>query len=310
MEKRELLVVGSRPDWYLDRLASHFSLHHLTTGDPADLDGDVAARIEALTSSGALSASLLNALPRLRLVANGGAGYERIDTGALRDRRIHLTNTPDVTDGCVADMAFALLLAVGRHIASGDAFVRSGKWETSEYPLVPRMHGRTLGILGLGRIGLAIARRAAGFDMPVVYHNRRPRTDVNFEYCGTARELASRSDFLIVACPGGAATHHIVDASVLEALGPKGLIVNIARGSIIDESALVAALKNGVIGGAGLDVFEHEPRVPSDLLTARNVVLMPHRGGGTFETWEDACDLVIANVSAFFENRPLPTPVL
>ena len=305
----ELLVVGERPDWYLERLASEFTLHVLPSGHPEELDAAVAQRIEALTSGGGLSGELIAALPHLRLVAHGGAGYDKVDVGALRARKISLTNTPGVTDGCVADMAFALILAVGRRITAGDAFVRSRAWESGDFPLVPRVHGRPIGILGLGRIGQAIARRASGFDMPVFYHNRRPVEGVPYSYCETLVDLAARSTFLVVACPGGAATHHLVDAQVLEALGPDGIVVNIARGSIIDEAALADALEKGVIKGAGLDVFEHEPSVPQRLLENRNTVLMPHRGGGTFETWRDACDLVRANVRAHFAGQPLPTPV-
>jgi lactate dehydrogenase-like 2-hydroxyacid dehydrogenase len=310
MGKPDLLVVGNRPDWYLARLAEDFTVHRAPDDDPGRLDPAVAGRIEALTSAGILRRETIDALPRLRLVANGGAGYERIDLDALRARGIALTNAPGVTDGCVADMAFALLLAVGRSITEGDAFVRSGRWSSTEFPLAPRLHGRPIGILGLGRIGVAIARRAAGFDMPVFYHNRRPRTDVPFTYCDSVVDLARRSDYLVVACPGGAETHHIVDAQALAALGPTGIVVNIARGSIIDEQALIAALRAGEIMGAGLDVLEHEPAVPPELLKFKNVVLMPHRGGGTLETWRDACDLVKANLKAHFSGRPLLTPVL
>lgn len=309
MQKPELLVVGNRPGWYMDSLAAEFAVHRVADDDPNELDPELAARLEVLTSAGVVGRRLIDALPRLRLVANGGAGYEKIDVGALRERGIALTNTPAVTDGCVADMAFALLLAVGRHITRGDRFVRAGLWPSNDYPLVPRLYGRPLGVLGLGRIGLAIARRAAAFDMPVFYHNRRPRRDVDYTYCSTVRELAERCDFLIVACPGGAETRHIVNASVLEAVGPTGIVVNIARGSIIDEQALAAALRNGSIMGAGLDVFEDEPDVPQDLLALENAVLMPHRGGGTFETWQDACNLVKANILAYFAGRPLLTPV-
>lgn len=309
MAKPEVLVVGPRPDWYLESLERDFSVYRVPNDDPVHLDAEIAGRIQAVTSAGIVGARLMEALPALKLIANGGAGYEKIDIDAARERGIALTNTPSVTDGCVADMAFALLLAAARAVARGDRFVRAGRWENEDFMLVPRVHGRRLGILGMGRIGKAIARRAQGFDMSVSYHNRRPREDEPHTYCPTPLELARTCDFLVVACPGGAATHHLVDAAVLDALGPAGVVVNIARGSIIDEEALIAALREGRIMAAGLDVFEREPHVPRALTEMENVVLMPHRGGGTTETWQDACDLVKANLWAYFRGRDYPTPV-
>lgn len=309
VSKPEVLIVGTGPDWYLERIARDFTLHQIVEGNPSLLDRTVADRIEALIGAAPVGVDLMNALPRLRLIANSGAGYEKIDTEAAFHRNIIVTNTPDVTDGCVADMAFGLLLAVTRQIVRGDRFVRASRWLDEGYPLVRRVHGGRMGILGLGRIGLAIAKRAAGFDMPVSYHNRRPRTDVTFKRYGSLTELAAQSDFLVVACPGGPETRHIVNAEVLKALGPDGYIVNISRGAVIDEEALIAALKNGDIAGAGLDVFEDEPNVPDEFMSFDNVVLMPHRGGGTTETWEDACDLIKANLAAFFAGQAPPTPI-
>ncbi len=309
MSKPEVVYVGAGPDWYIERYAEDYRLHRLEDGDPAKLDPQAAARIEALVAVGGVGKDLLDALPRLRLIANAGVGYEKIDVEEAARRGIAITNTPHITDGCVADMAFGLLLAVARQITRGDRFVREGRWPQGSFPLVGRVHGRKLGILGLGRIGQAIARRALAFDMPVAYHNRRPVADAPYTYHDTPQALAAAVDMLIVSCPGGAATHHLVDASVLQALGGRGIVVNIARGSIIDEPALIAALQNGVIAGAGLDVFEDEPQVPKELRSLENTVLMPHRGGGTIETWEDGCDLVKANLSAFFAGRPLLTPI-
>jgi lactate dehydrogenase-like 2-hydroxyacid dehydrogenase len=205
-------------------------------------------------------------------------------------------------------MAFALLLAAGRGIAAGDRFVRAGKWTQGAFPLMPRVHSRTMGILGLGRIGQAIARRASAFDMPVLYHNRRPIPGVA-GYRDSAESLARDCDILVVACPGGEATRHLVDAAVLRALGPAGILVNIARGSIVDEAALVDALRAGTIAAAGLDVFDHEPEVPVALAALENVVLMPHRGGGTIETWQECADMVIANLRAHFAGTALPNPI-
>ncbi|WP_340107573.1 2-hydroxyacid dehydrogenase [Pikeienuella sp. HZG-20] len=309
MSKPDILVVGKRPEWYFRSLEEEFTVHRAPDDDPAHVSPDLAKRVEALTSSSIVGRRMIDALPALRLVASGAAGYEKIDVGALRERGIPLTNTPSVTDGCVADMAFALLLAAARSVAAADRFIRAGRWPTEEFPLVPRVFGRRLGILGMGRIGVEVAKRAAGFDMPVSYHNRSPVRGSPHTYCATLLELAQSSDFLIVACPGGAETRHIVNQAVLEALGPTGVVVNIARGSIIDQQALTQALAQGRIMAAGLDVFENEPHVPPELASLENVVLTPHRGGGTHQTWRAACELVKANLRAHFRGEPLVTPV-
>jgi lactate dehydrogenase-like 2-hydroxyacid dehydrogenase len=305
--KRPLVVhVGPEVPLCSARYRPLFDLHVLPDGTvPSHFAGLGAT---ALIAAAPIPASLIAALPALRLIAAYGVGYDKIDVAAARARGIAITNTPGPTDGCVADMAFALLLAAGRGIASGDRFVRAGKWPAGAYPLMPRIHSRTMGILGMGRIGLAIARRAAAFDMPVLYHNRRPVPGIA-GYRDSVETLARDSDILVVACPGGEATRGLVSAAVLRALGPTGIVVNIARGSIIDETALVAALRDGTIAAAGLDVFDHEPTVPPELFAMDNVVLMPHRGGGTIETWEECADMVIANLAAHFAGTPLPTPI-
>ena len=309
-EKLEALFIGAMPDWWVERMEKDVTLHHLARAkDKEAMLKELAPRIRVLMAGAAVDDALLAKLPKVELIASMGAGYERIDVAAARRRGMVVTNTPHVTDGCVADMAMALLLAWGRQIVQGDKFVRSGGWLKGSYPLVPRFHGRRMGILGLGRIGLAIARRAAAFDMPIAYHNRRPRTDVPYWYYPSLLDMARDVDILMVATPGGEATHHIVTSEVLKALGPKGVVVNIARGSIIDEPALVRALKDGTIAGAALDVFEFEPKMPEELHTMDNVVLMPHRGGGTYETWEDACDAVKANIRAFYKTGKPLTPV-
>lgn len=310
MSKPEVALVGSGPDWYLDRYRKEFAIHPLKDGDPASLAPDVAQRVRAMISIGPVKKATLDGLPNLGLIANAGVGYEKIDVEEALARGIRITNTPELTDGCVADMAFGLLISAVRRIVSGDRYVRAGRWAAEgDFPLAPRVHGRRMGILGLGRIGQAIAKRAQAFDMEVAYHNRRRVADSPYAYHDSPRALAEAVDYLVVACPGGAATRHLVDAEVLEALGSSGYVVNISRGTIIDEDALVAALRKGVIAGAGLDVFEKEPAVPSALCEMDNVVLMPHRGGGTIETWDDAADLVKANLHAFFDGKPLLTPI-
>ena len=309
-EKPEILFVGSMPDWWVERMEKHIKLLHVAKA--ADKDAFIkqhAPKAKVLMAGAPVDAALLGKLPNLTYIASMGAGYDKIDVEGAKKRGIVISNTPHVTDGCVADMAMALMLAHGRHIVQGDKFARSGAWLKEGYPLVPRVWGRRMGILGLGRIGLAIAKRAAAFDMPIAYHNRRPRTDVPDWYDSSLVDMARDVDILMVATPGGEGTHHIVTSEVIKALGPKGLIVNIARGSIIDELAMVKALKDGKLGGAALDVFEFEPKMPAELQQLDNVVLMPHRGGGTYETWEDACDMVRDNIFAYLKTGKPLTPI-
>lgn len=247
--------------------------------------------------------------PGLEFIAVFGIGYDRVDVAAAKQRGIAIANTPGVTNTCVADMAMALLLAVSRQVCLGDRHIRAARWPHGRLPLAPRFSGRRLGVYGLGGIGAAIARRAAGFDLEIGYHNLRQRSDVPYTYYGDLEALAAASDYLIVACPASPETRRSVDARVLAALGPAGIVVNIARGSIIDEDALVEALERKTIAGAGLDVFAHEPDVPARFFTLDNVVLAPHVAGSTHETWDEATALLVRNLDHFFTTgRPL-TPV-
>lgn len=266
-------------------------------------------RIDAVLTRGPLGlyAAEIAALPRLKIICVIGAGYEHVDLQAASNRSISVTNGAGANAPTVADHAMALLLALVRSIPQADASVRRGEWLK---PMCPTLEGKRLGIVGLGAVGLAIARRAAnGFDMSVSYHNRRPRPDVPYTYRASARELAAAVDFLIVAAPGGDATHHLVDHRVLEALGPQGYLINIGRASVVDTAALVAALTEGRIGGAGLDVFDDEPRVPDALKRLSNVVLTPHIAGQSPQAAQDTVQLVVLNLQAFFSGQPLLTPV-
>lgn len=258
------------------------------------------------------NAELINALPDLKAICSWGVGYETIDVDAASKRGVQVSNTPDVLTDCVADLAWGLMIAGARRMGQGERFVRAGQWGQVHggIPLGTRVSGKKLGIVGLGRIGDAIARRGIGFDMDVRYHNRRKRDDVTYGYEASLVDLAKWADFLVVATVGGASTRHLVNQEVLEALGPKGLIVNIARGPVIDEAALVQALEAGKLGCAALDVFEHEPKVPQALLNSDSAVVLPHIGSATYETRMGMENLVLENLQAFFATGRVVTPVV
>jgi lactate dehydrogenase-like 2-hydroxyacid dehydrogenase len=254
-------------------------------------------------------AKLMDALPSLRVISNFGVGYDTIDVDAARKRGIVVANTPDVLNDCVADLAIGLMIDVARGMSAAERFVRRGDWLKAQFPLATRVSGKRLGILGLGRIGRAIAKRAAGFDMQIRYHNRRPVEDAGYEHVPSLIDLARWADFLVIAAAGGASTRGLVSAEVIEALGEKGFLVNIARGSVVDEPALVRALGARRIAGAALDVFVDEPNVPLALMELDNVVLLPHIASATNETRNAMGNLVVENLRAFFATgRPL-TPV-
>ncbi len=272
---------------------------------------DVAPRIRVLMTDAfaGATAELMRQLPALELVANFGVGYDRVDTDYCRTHGITVTNTPDVLNDDVADLAIGLLLAVSRRICEADRHVRAGRWPSGHFPLATRLSGKRLGILGLGRIGEVVARRAGAFDMRIAYHNRRQRPALDYAWYPSAVELAAAVDMLVVLVPRTPATIGLVDAAVLEALGPRGILVNIARGGIVDEAALLGALADGAIGGAGLDVFANEPDVPAEFFRYDNVVLTPHVGSATQETREAMASVVLQNIIAYFNGAPLPTPV-
>lgn len=254
-------------------------------------------------------AKLMDALPALRVISNFGVGYETIDIAAAKQRGIAVANTPDVLTDCVADLALGLMLDVARGLSAAGRFVRRGDWLKAQFPLQTRVSGKRLGILGLGRIGSAIAKRAQGFDMQIRYHNRRPAPGSAHEYVASLVELARWADFLVVAAAGGAATRNLISSEVIDALGPKGFLVNIARGSVVDEPALVKALGERRIAGAALDVFADEPNVPLALMELDNVVLLPHIASGTHETRAAMGNLVLENLRSFFATGKVVTAV-
>ncbi|MSP88150.1 MAG: 2-hydroxyacid dehydrogenase [Alphaproteobacteria bacterium] len=310
-DKNEIIAIGGLPDWMVAELRDDYVVHDLERATDRDAALRAAATSGAAVTGGntGIDAATVAALPALKLVASFGVGYDRVDLKALSQRGIALTNTAGVVERCVADMALGLMLSLTRRIALADRLMRKGLWPTAEIGLTTRVTGRRVGILGLGRIGVQVAKRAVAFDMPVGYHNRKQRSDMPYQYFPSLVHLAEWADYLIVACPGGGNTHHLVDDEVIGALGPDGVLINIARGPIVDEKVLLRALQKGHLGGAGLDVFENEPAVPSAFLQLDNVVLTPHKAGSTRETWREAFELMRENVTAMFEGRALRTPV-
>ncbi|MDN0074284.1 2-hydroxyacid dehydrogenase [Crenobacter sp. SG2303] len=307
----QILQIGPLSAAFNQRLADAYPVTALwSQTDPAAFLAAEGGHFDAVVTSSrfGLSAAQLELLPALRAVCSFGVGYDAIDVAAARERGVMVSNTPDVLTDCVADLAFGLIIDVARRVSEADRFVRAGQWAQGGFPLGHRVSGKRLGIVGLGRIGQAIARRAAGFDMQIAYHNRKA-AEVDYRFEPSLTALADWADFLVLSCPGGAATHHLVSTEVLAALGPQGVLVNVARGAVVDEAALVSALLEGRLGGAGLDVFAAEPQVPEALLALPNVVLLPHIASGTVETRLQMEELVFANLAAYASDQPLVTPV-
>ena len=301
--RRRLLQLAPLPPEVEAALRERHDLQRLGSDvDPTTCDGAVTRSRDGCGSA------LMRRLPRDSVVACFGIGYDRIDLAAARERRIQVSVTPDVLTECVADLAFGLLIATARTIVAADRFVRRGDWLQQAWPLSTRVSGKRLGILGLGRIGHAVASRARGFGMEIRYHGRSAQPGVELGFEPDLRALAHWCDFLVVSCVGGPETHHLVDAGVLRALGPQGILVNVARGSVVDEAALVAVLRDGALRGAGLDVFEREPAVPAELLDDDRVVLLPHVAASTRETRADMIRLLLDNLDAFFEQGRVLTP--
>jgi lactate dehydrogenase-like 2-hydroxyacid dehydrogenase len=303
-----VLNTGRLPPALVARLAATFDLTDLQAQpDPAaHLAAQGARYVGLVTSAGVgVDAAVVAALPKLKVVSSFGVGLDRIDLATAQARGIAVGYTPDVLNDCVADAAFGLLLDASRGFSAADRFVRRGDWVRGNYPLTRKVSGGRLGIVGMGRIGRAIAKRSIGFDMEVRYHTRRPVDDVPWAHEPALMELARWADFLVLITAGGSGTRHLVNTPVLDALGPEGFLVNVARGSVVDETALVAALRDRRIAGAGLDVFENEPNVPPELMTLDNVVLLPHVASATRETRQAMADRVFDNLQTFFTTGQL-----
>lgn len=314
MSGKECIVqLGLMDDFVNAYLAEHYDVLALwRESDPlaALARRGGAARVAVTTVRRGCSADLIGRMPALQAICSWGVGYETIDVAAAGARGIRVSYTPDVLTDCVADLAWGHLIAAARRIAVADRYVKTGEWRSvGTFPLATRVSGKRLGILGLGRIGQAIARRGQGFDMQVRYHDLQARPELPYPFEPSLAELARWADFLVVACQGGAATHHLVSREVLDALGPEGILVNIARGSVVDEAAMIAALAEGRLGGAGLDVLEKEPPDLSGLMSMDQVALTPHIGSATRETRRAMGQLVLDNVDAFFRDGRLLTPI-
>lgn len=309
--KPVVLSVDYLPDFLIEPLRAQFDFHHEPhKHDPLQL-ASLAAHTRALVANGetVLSGEDIARFPALELIAVFGVGYDGIDIAAARARGIRVTHTPGVLTEDVADMAIALMLAVSRRIIQADTHVRSGYWKHASFPLSRKVSGSRLGIVGLGRIGRAVAARAQAFDMDIAYTDLHAARDVAYTYQPGLLALAASVDYLVLAAYGGPSTRGMIDAPVLAALGRDGYLINVARGSIVNEEDLVAALRTGAIAGAGLDVFADEPNVPEALRMLDNVVLTPHAASATRQTRQAMADLTLANLRAHFGGAPLPSEV-
>lgn len=305
----DIIITAALPPMLYEPLTTEYRAHdyNKASDKPALLAAEGAVIRGLVQGGGTVTpTTLLDALPKLEIISVFGVGYDGVPVDYCRKRGIKVTNTPDVLTDDVADVAVGLVMMTGRGFVQLNRFVRAGEWEKRGPPLMTKLSGKRVGILGLGRIGKAIAERVRALGMEVAYTGRN-KQDVPYRFVPDLKSLALESDFLVVASPGGAATKHMVNAEVLAALGKKGTLVNIARGSIVDEDALVAALQSGTIKGAGLDVFVDEPHIPAPLLAMDNVVLLPHVGSATNETRKAMGDLCKANLDAWFGTGKVVT---
>jgi hydroxypyruvate reductase len=309
--KPEILVVSKLPPFLMEPLQAAYTVHDRIHEADAVAFAQAAPRIRAIAGGGEskLPRTLMDQLPALEMISIMGVGYDGVDVAAALGRKVPVTHTPGVLNEDVADLAIGLMLSVARRIPQADQYVRAGRWPSGPMPLARKVSGARLGIVGLGRIGQAIADRAQAFGMSIAYTARHQKPELPYRYYASARALAAEVDFLVLITPGGKGTRKLVNAEVLKALGPKGYLINVARGSVVDESALVEALQNGWIAGAGLDVFESEPQVPEALRQMDNVVLTPHMASGTWQTRQAMADLAAANLHAHFAGQPLLSPV-
>ena len=312
-QKPEILMLKPYASWDLEDLEKRYNVHKLweAQDEQAYLKQN-SEKIQVIATRGEIGASadLMQLLTNLRLVACFGVGTDAIDLGYAREHGIRVTNTPDVLTGDVADLGAGLLLACARRIPAGDQYVRNGSWLKGNMELVTRVFGKKVGIVGMGRIGTTFARRISGFDCDIAYFDIAPRSDLPYEFIGSLIDLAKRSEFLVITLAASEKTNGIINADVLKALGEEGILINISRGSTVDEDALLTALEQKTIKGAGLDVFRNEPEINSRFMKLDNVVLQPHHASGTLETRKAMGQLVRDNIDAYFSGKDLLTPVV
>ena len=308
----DLVMIGPMQPSVMASLEKNFEIHrYWEAGNKVEfLTQNPATRFLATNGHDVCSAEIMDALPNLEIISCYGVGTDAIDLQAAKDRGIRVTNTPEVLSDAVAELALGMMLGLCRRIVDADQFIRDGKWTSGGYPLTGELTGSTIGILGLGRIGKEIARRAQAFKMQVVYHGRTEQRFEPFPYYANLEDMARDVDWLVAVVPGGASTTKLVDRNVLKALGPKGAVVNLGRGSLIDEAAMIELLKSGELGGAALDVFEEEPKMSEELWSMPNVVLSPHQGSATEKTRWAMGDLVVRNLLAHQNGMPTITPVV
>ncbi len=313
-EKPDVLLIGAKKPVLVKGLEPKVTLRYLA--DAKDQDAflkSIADKVRAIAiayTANKLDAAFMQKLPKLEQISSFGVGYDHIDAKWAGEHGIIVTNTPEVLNEEVADTALGLLLCTVREFPQAERFLRAGKWPQGHYPLTKAtLRNRTVGMVGMGRIGKAIARRLEAFDVPVVYHSRNPQQGVSYKYYPKLIDMARDVDTLMVIVPGGPATANMINAEVLKALGPKGILINMARGSVVDEPALIAALKDRTIYSAGLDVFAKEPQVPTELLEMDNIVLFPHLGSSTEVTRAAMDQLVVDNILAWVAGKPPLTPV-
>ena len=308
----EVLMPGEGMPVIAEQIAKRATLHRLWQAPDREAAlAEMAPNIRAIVATWhavKFDGAFFSRFPKLELVASFGVGYDHIDAAWAGQHGIVVTNTPGVLDEDVADIAMALTVAAVRRLPQAERYLREGRWPTAPFPLTASLRGRTMGVLGLGRIGKQIAKRAQAFGIDVVYHGRKPQDDAPYLYYPTLVGMAKACDILVVAAPGGAGTRHLVDRDVLAALGPDGVLVNIARGTLVDETALIEALRTGAILAAGLDVFENEPHVPQALLELDNLVALPHVGSASHYTRGAMADLVVANVFSWMDGKGPLTP--
>jgi lactate dehydrogenase-like 2-hydroxyacid dehydrogenase len=310
----DIIMTGPLMAYAADQLRARFTVHELwKSEDRAAMLRELGGKVRGVAGGGShvkIDGALFDALPKLEIISNFGVGYDNVDAREAGKRGLVVTNTPDVLTDEVADLTLGLLLATVRQLPQVDRYLRAGKWLEKAYPLTTSLRTRKVGIVGLGRIGKAVAHRLEAFGLPISYHGRSRQADVPYRYYPSLVEMAADVDTLVSVAPGGAATHHMINAEVLKALGPNGILVNVGRGTVVDEQALVEALKSKAILSAGLDVFEDEPKVPAELIAMDHVVLLPHVGSASVHTREQMGQLLVDNLKSWFDGKGPLTPVV